>query len=177
MNGKWSPTDKSVAPSSTPVGRNPEQESEAKAGARVEGSVPLGLTHLSSLASRVGLLLNKRRLKIWLRWLIAFFILAALVFVEIRFSVLQSWIFTRVNDQVSYKLAAGPSSSIAFPRPAPFDGRRGYSNIPAFQARLQTQGYRLTQQTRQSETLLDLIHRGVSPPSRWSQPSATYRRY
>ena len=164
MNGKWSPTGKSVAPSSTPVGRNPEQESEAKAGARVEGSVPLGLTHLSSLASRVGLLLNKRRLKIWLRWLIAFFILAALVFVEIRFSVLQSWIFTRVNDQVSYKLAAGPSSSIAFPRPAPFDGRRGYSKIPAFQARLQTQGYRLTQQTRQSETLLDLIHRGVSPP-------------
>ena len=35
---KWSPTGKPVAPSSTPVGRNPEQEPPAKAGARVEGS-------------------------------------------------------------------------------------------------------------------------------------------
>jgi N-methylhydantoinase B len=35
----WSPTGKPVAPSSTPVGRNPEREPLAKAGARVEGSV------------------------------------------------------------------------------------------------------------------------------------------
>ena len=34
----WSPTGKPVAPSNTPVGRNPEQEPPAKAGARVEGS-------------------------------------------------------------------------------------------------------------------------------------------
>ena len=33
------PTGNPVAPSSTPVGRNPEQESPAKAGARVEGSL------------------------------------------------------------------------------------------------------------------------------------------
>jgi membrane peptidoglycan carboxypeptidase len=164
MNGKWSPTGKSVASSSTPVGRNPEQDSAAKAGARVEGSVPVGLAQLSSLASRVTLFLNKRRLKVWLRWLVAFLILAALVLVEIHTSVLQSWIFTRVNGQVTYELAAGASPSIAFPRAGPFDDRRGYPRIPAFRARLQTQGYRLTQQTRQSETLLDLIRRGVSPP-------------
>jgi len=35
---KWSPTGKPVAPSGTPVGRNPEQEPPAKAGARVDGS-------------------------------------------------------------------------------------------------------------------------------------------
>jgi serine protease Do len=36
----WSPTGKLVAPSGTPVGRNPEQEpSAAKAGARAEGSI------------------------------------------------------------------------------------------------------------------------------------------
>jgi SAM-dependent methyltransferase len=35
----WSPTDKTVAPSNTPVGRNPEQEPGDKAGARVEGSI------------------------------------------------------------------------------------------------------------------------------------------
>ncbi|HEY5543761.1 MAG TPA: HAMP domain-containing sensor histidine kinase, partial [Candidatus Binatia bacterium] len=37
-DSKWSPTGKLVAPSSTPVGRNPEQEPRAEAGARVEGS-------------------------------------------------------------------------------------------------------------------------------------------
>ena len=35
----WSPTGKPVAPSSTPVGRNPEREPPAIAGARVEGSI------------------------------------------------------------------------------------------------------------------------------------------
>jgi DNA-binding response OmpR family regulator len=34
---KWSPTGKPVAPFNTPVGRNPEREPPAKAGARVEG--------------------------------------------------------------------------------------------------------------------------------------------
>ena len=38
VRGKWSPTGKPVAPSSMTVGRNPEQEPLAKAGARVEGS-------------------------------------------------------------------------------------------------------------------------------------------
>ena len=33
----WSPMGKPVAPFGTPVGRNPEQEPPAKAGARVEG--------------------------------------------------------------------------------------------------------------------------------------------
>jgi len=37
---EWSPAGKPVAPSSTPVGRTPEQEPSAKAGARVEGSTP-----------------------------------------------------------------------------------------------------------------------------------------
>ncbi len=34
----WIPIGKPVARSTTPVGRNPEQEPPAKAGARVEGS-------------------------------------------------------------------------------------------------------------------------------------------
>jgi hypothetical protein len=34
----WSPTGKPVAPSTTPVGWNPERESRAKAGDRVQGS-------------------------------------------------------------------------------------------------------------------------------------------
>ena len=38
LNRRWSPTGKPVAPSTKPVGRNPEREPPAKAGARVEGS-------------------------------------------------------------------------------------------------------------------------------------------
>ncbi|MBI1996923.1 MAG: tRNA (guanosine(37)-N1)-methyltransferase TrmD [Deltaproteobacteria bacterium] len=38
VRGKRSPTGKPAAPSGTPVGRSPEQEPPAKAGARVEGS-------------------------------------------------------------------------------------------------------------------------------------------
>jgi len=38
LNRRWSPTGKPVAPSTKPVGRNPEREPPARAGARVEGS-------------------------------------------------------------------------------------------------------------------------------------------
>ena len=38
LTEKWSPAGKPTTPSSTPAGRNPEQEPPAKAGARVEGS-------------------------------------------------------------------------------------------------------------------------------------------
>jgi len=38
LQSLWSTTGRPVAPSSAPVGRNPEQEPPAKAGARVEGS-------------------------------------------------------------------------------------------------------------------------------------------
>jgi len=47
----WSPTGKPVTPSGAPVGRNPEQEPPAKAGARAEGSARFSRT-LSSLGYR-----------------------------------------------------------------------------------------------------------------------------
>ena len=49
----WSPTGKPVAPSTTPVGRNPEQDPPAKAGDRVEGSdAELNLRLLEKCAAR-----------------------------------------------------------------------------------------------------------------------------
>jgi len=129
-----------------------------------EKSVSSDPAPLSAPAARVHWLPNQRRLKFWFRWWIVLLALAALGFVEIHTSLLQSWIATYVNERVSYKLAPGPSPSIAFPRPGPFDERRGYSRIAALQARLQSQGYRLTQQARQSEMLRDLIRRGIPPP-------------
>jgi membrane peptidoglycan carboxypeptidase len=110
-------------------------------------------------------------LKRWLKWaLFVAFIVLCLV-IEIRTSLVQSWIFTATNKRISFELADGPSSTIAFPRPAPFDDRRGYSKLADFQARLQKQGYHITQQVRQSETLAGLVRHGVAPP--YAEPPGT----
>jgi membrane peptidoglycan carboxypeptidase len=79
-------------------------------------------------------------------------------------SFLQSWLFTRTNARISYELQPGRSSSIAFPRQAPFDDRRGYSMLPRFQSRLEAQGYHIAQQVHQSSTTVELIRRGIAPP-------------
>ncbi|MGE5216309.1 MAG: transglycosylase domain-containing protein [Chloroflexota bacterium] len=86
------------------------------------------------------------------------------IFVEIQTSLLQSWIFTSTNERLFFKLEDGPSPEIMFPRASPFDERRGYSKLPLFESRLQDQGYRVTQQARQSETMLTLLAQGISPP-------------
>ncbi len=103
-------------------------------------------------------------LKRWLKWCIFGFIVIVCGAIEIRTSVLQSWIFTSINERISIELASGSSSSIEFPRSAPFDERRGYSKLPEFQLRLEKQGYQIKQQVKQSPTLASLIGRGISPP-------------
>ena len=117
-----------------------------------------------SVASRVFSFANKKRVKLWLWVGLAVLLLIGCVFAEIQTSLLQSWFFTRTNKKLSYQLAAGPSADIAFPRSAPFDDRRGYSKLLAFQGRLEAQGYQVTQQVRQSEKMIDIIRRGISPP-------------
>ncbi len=127
-------------------------------------SVPSDLAQPLSLASRVSLLVNKRRLKRWLGWLVVISVVIGLGFLEIYTSVLQSWLFTRINERIAFDIAAGRSGAIAFPRSAPLDDRRGYSKLPQFQQRLEAQGFKITQQVVQSEMLRDLIARGISPP-------------
>jgi membrane peptidoglycan carboxypeptidase len=129
-----------------------------------EKSIPSELPRVLSLASRVFFFINKKRLTIWLRWLTILLVVAVAVFAEIQTSVLQSWFFTSTNERLFYELKEGRSSEIVFPRSAPFDERRGYSKLPALQGRLLSHGYRVTQQVRQSETMLTLVERGISPP-------------
>lgn len=127
-------------------------------------SVPSDLAQSPPLTSRVSFFVNKRRLKLWLWWLAGLLAVAGLGALEIRMSLLQSWLFTRINERIAFEISAGRSSSIAFPRSAPLDDRRGYSKIPQFEPRLEAQGFKITQQVQQSETLRDLIQRGISPP-------------
>jgi hypothetical protein len=120
--------------------------------------------HSHSLASRLLFFVNQRRLKVWFRRCAIVLIIVACGYIEIRTSALQSWIFTSTNERLSFDLAAGRSSSIAFPRAAPLDERRGYSKLASFQSRLEAQGYQVTLQIKQSETTVNFINHGISPP-------------
>ena len=127
-------------------------------------SIPSELAEAPSRKSRLTSFINRRRLKTWLWRFGVLLVIAALGIIEIRTSFLQSWIFTRTNKRISFKLAEGRDSTIVFPRSAPFDDRRGYSKLSAFQSRLENQGYQVVQQARQSETMTNLLRRGISPP-------------
>src|SRR5262245_17812886 len=127
-------------------------------------SLPSELSWVPTFVYRLFSIFNFKRLKVWLWWSGIFLLLCAGVFVEIHTSALQTWCFTSTNERLYYKLENGRSEEILFPRAAPFDERRGYSKLPAFQTKLESQGYRVSQQARQSETMLTLLERGVSPP-------------
>ena len=115
-------------------------------------------------ASRLIPFINRRWLKRSLWWFGIFLVVLLCGFIEFRTSALQSWIFTSTNERLYFSLEEGPSNEIAFPRPAPFDERRGYSKLPVFLARLEGQKYRITRQVRQSETMRSLFDQGISPP-------------
>ena len=127
-------------------------------------SKPIDLTEVSSSTSWLSTVLSKRRLKLYFWLAFSFLLLAACVLIEFKTSIVQAWIFTRTNERLSYELAPGPASSIAFPPSAPFDDRRGYSKLSGFQSRLLSQGFQVSQQARQSETMVNLISQGISPP-------------
>ncbi len=134
-----------------------------------ENSIPSEPPPIPWLSARRLIFVNKRRLKICLGWLLFLLIAAAAVFAEIQTSLLQSWFFTSTNQRLYYSMAEGPSSEIIFPRSGPFDERRGYSRLAALQSRLESQGYRVVHQARQSETMRSFLQRGISPPY-WERP-------
>jgi membrane peptidoglycan carboxypeptidase len=127
-------------------------------------SKPIDLTEVSSSTSWLSTVLTKRRLKVWLWLALSLLLLAAGIVIEFKTSIVQAWIFTRTNERLSFELAPGAASSIAFPAPAPFDDRRGYSKLADFQSRLLSHGFQVSQQARQSETMVNLISQGISPP-------------
>ena len=127
-------------------------------------SIPSEYPRASNFATRLLSLIFRPRLRVWLYCAIALLVLCLAVFIEFQTSLLQSWIFTSTNERLFYSLEDGPSKVIAFPRAGPFDERRGYSKVPLFETRLTAQNYRITQQVRQSETMLTLEEHGVSPP-------------
>lgn len=99
----------------------------------------------------------------WWAVLLGLLLLAALAY-ESRTSTLQSYLLPRYAAKLTYEIEAGPSPRIEFPRSGPYDQRLGYSLLPDFQQRLDSQGFRIVEQVRMAEPMAQLARLGITPP-------------
>ncbi len=90
-------------------------------------------------------------------------VLAALAFAEMRTSWLQSQVFSRATQNVSWSVESGKSPNVIFPGDGPYDKRLGYSRIPALVQFLESQGFRVTHQAQVSPQFTKLHGYGVFP--------------
>jgi membrane peptidoglycan carboxypeptidase len=104
----------------------------------------------------------------WYQFVALLFVLwlGAVIVFEARTSALQSSLFGRWSSKLRYTIEPGPSDGIVFPSSGPFDKRRGYTRLAAFNLRLRERGFRITEQARQPAALADLIQSGIAPPFR-----------
>ncbi|MFI4940642.1 MAG: transglycosylase domain-containing protein [Burkholderiales bacterium] len=92
-------------------------------------------------------------------WLILAILVSAtswFIIDECHSSRLQARYFFNIASGLKYKLANGISSSIRFPKTAPYDQRMGYSKIPEFTGLLTAHNFVVTEQARMSPTLFNL---------------------
>ena len=85
------------------------------------------------------------------------------VIMEFRSSFLQSLIFHSLGRHITYKLQDGPSQTIQYPKPGPYDWTLGYARLPEFLKHLETAGYQVDAQARDSEFASFLYRGGVYP--------------
>jgi len=96
--------------------------------------------------------------------LLAGLVMSFTAYSELQASRLQSRYFSSIVRDMKFAVQPGPSSSIRFPQPGPYDHRLGYSELPTFVKRLQARGYEIESQARVTHQLGDLIQAGYSPP-------------
>ena len=108
--------------------------------------------------------LRIRRPPKWLVLLLLGALMVALMIYEIRSSALQSRLLSHFARQMTYRIEPGVSPSIVFPKQGPFNLRYGYSQLPDFQQRLETQGFTVNQQARFSPQLERITRWGITPP-------------
>lgn len=117
----------------------------------------------------------RRVLTAMFRILLVIAVIALAVF-AVRYEGDHSWLqaklFSRVAAEMTYELGTGPAPLRAFAPSGPFDVRRGYTQLPDFEARLTTAGMRVARQARASARLHQLTRRGITPPYRESQTAA-----
>ncbi len=95
---------------------------------------------------------------------VAVAVLAVLVVVfELKFSWIQSQLFSSLASRASFRVEPGPSRAIVFPSTGPLNERLGYSRIPGLIDRLQGSGYEIAAQARVSKASLNLTALGLFP--------------
>jgi membrane peptidoglycan carboxypeptidase len=90
--------------------------------------------------------------------------LAVLTVGELRHSRGQSRYLSARARAFTFQLEDGPSKSIHFPEPAPYDNRMGYSSIPTFVGLLTARGFEVEAQAGLSPDLLRYARWGFFPP-------------
>ncbi len=93
-------------------------------------------------------------------------ILLVAALVEIRTSGVQALVLSHVAGALTYRVEAGASPTVQFPRSGPYDERLGYTRVPGFVERLEAAGYRVEGQARLSPGLEHLTAWGFYPPYR-----------
>ncbi|HYC05315.1 MAG TPA: transglycosylase domain-containing protein [Azospirillaceae bacterium] len=74
---------------------------------------------------------------------------------ETKTSWLQSHLLARLGKDLTYRVAAGPTDKVRYPEHGPYDERLGYVGLPKFIERLSAGPYRVEQQARWSQPMLD----------------------
>ncbi|MFI3190232.1 carboxypeptidase [Crenothrix sp. D3] len=82
--------------------------------------------------------------------------IAKFVLEEVQTSKYQARYLSEISQQLSYKLEAGPSTSIRYPETGPYDQRLGYTLLPEEIERLKKLGFRVTAQAALSPMMMQL---------------------
>lgn len=86
----------------------------------------------------------------------------SLVLLEARTSWLQSVVLSRYASEIGYVLEDGPSSSIRFPGPGPYDERLGYAALPRLLPAL-ADSFEVVAQARVTPRFAEAVDRGAFP--------------
>ncbi len=93
--------------------------------------------------------------------LIIGFVIAKLVREEVQTSKYQARYLSAISEQLSFKLAPGPSTSIRYPEYGPYDERLGYTLLPEVIKRLENSGFSITSQAAFSPMMNELADYGL----------------
>ena len=89
------------------------------------------------------------------------FVIVKLVRDEVKTSKYQARYLSAISEQLSFKLASGPSASIRYPEYGPYDQRLGYTILPDVIKRLEKSGFSITSQAAFSPMMAELADYGL----------------
>ncbi|HEY2646566.1 MAG TPA: transglycosylase domain-containing protein [Candidatus Acidoferrales bacterium] len=109
------------------------------------------MKELSATSAKVDLApANNQSHRLILRISIVLFI-ALLFGMEMKSSWLQSRVLSAVANKLTFTLGRGASDEIQYSSAGPYDERLGYTHLPSFLSQLQSSGFRLESQARESK--------------------------